>query len=155
MNAVEFTSHDTGSRSNEWHETQRTESDYADELLSLLSDATKLRLRADVPIGAYLSGGLDSTIITALIKRVVSLPLRTFSIGFDHQDYDESSYQRIAAQHLDTQHDEVRCTSKDIGTVFPDVVWHAEKPLLRTAPAPMFLLSRRVRDASLKVWTHR
>lgn len=128
-----------------------SERDFADQLLELLVDATRLRLRSDVPVGAYLSGGLDSTVITALIKRFTDTPLKTFSVTFDNPEFDESAHQKEAVRFLGTDHQEVRCTHKDIGRIFPEVVWHMEKPVLRTAPAPLFLLSRLVRENGYKV----
>lgn len=123
----------------------------AERLLELLVDATRIRLRADVPVGAYLSGGLDSTVITALIKRFTDTPLRTFSVTFEDEDFDESRFQRAAIDHLHTEHEAIHCAGSDIAEAFPDVVWHAEKPVLRTAPAPLFLLSRLVRERGYKV----
>ncbi len=123
----------------------------AEQALSLLSDATRLRLRSDVPVGAYLSGGLDSTITTALARRATSGPLRTFSIAFEDAEFDESEYQRVAVETLQTEHRTIRCRLEDIARVFPDVVWHAERPLLRTAPAPMYLLAGLVREEGFKV----
>jgi asparagine synthase (glutamine-hydrolysing) len=124
---------------------------YADELLRLLIDATQIRLRSDVPVGAYLSGGLDSTVTTALVKKYTNARLRTFSVAFDDAEFDESSFQADAVRFLDTEHQEIRCSKNQIGEVFPDVVWHTEKPVLRTAPAPMYLLSRLVRKCGYKV----
>lgn len=123
----------------------------ADRLLELLTDATKLRLRSDVPVGAYLSGGLDSTVITALIKAVSDAPLKTFSVTFDDPEFDESVFQREAARYLGTDHAEIHCSYQDIGRVFPQVIWHTEKPVLRTAPAPLYLLSKLVRESGYKV----
>ena len=122
-----------------------------EELLSLLLDATRIRLRSDVPVGAYLSGGLDSTVITALTKLLVGERLRTFSVSFDDAEFDESAYQKEASEFLHTQHSDVRCSYEDIARVFPDVVRHAEQPILRTAPAPLFLLAKLVRDSGFKV----
>jgi asparagine synthase (glutamine-hydrolysing) len=128
-----------------------SEDEASSRLLELLIDATRIRLRADVPVGAYLSGGLDSTVITGLIKRYTSTPLRTFSVGFEDTEFDESDYQRSAIDYLETDHESIRCTTADIGAVFPEVIWHTEKPVVRTAPAPMFLLSRLVRERGYKV----
>ena len=122
-----------------------------EEFRSLLIDATKIRLRADVPVGAYLSGGLDSSVITAIVKRFTDTPLRTFSISFQDLVFDESSYQRKVVSHLGTEHQEILCTNRAIAEAFPQVVWFAEKPLLRTAPAPLILLSRLVRENGFKV----
>ncbi len=123
----------------------------SEELGELLIDATRIRLRADVPVGAYLSGGLDSSVIAALIRNFTRAPLETFSVVFDDPEYDESPFQKMMVSHLGTTHHQIRCTHAEIGKVFPDVVWHAEKPLLRTAPAPMYLLSNLVRRSGFKV----
>ena len=124
---------------------------YADELLELLVDATQIRLRSDVPVGAYLSGGLDSTVTAALVRKFTKARVRTFSVTFDDAEFDESAFQREAVRFLDTEHQEIRCTKNQIGEVFPDVIWHTEKPVLRTAPAPLYLLSRLVRNSGYKV----
>lgn len=128
-----------------------SEGEHAERLLALLADATRIRLRADVPVGAYLSGGLDSSVVTALVMRFAEARLRTFSVAFDEPEFDERRYQREVSAFLGTEHQELRCSSADIGRVFPEVIWHTEKPVLRTAPAPLFLLSRAVRQSGFKV----
>src|ERR1017187_3276477 len=130
---------------------QKSLEDYEEEFSRLLVDAAKVRLRADVPVGAYLSGGLDSSIIASIIRNFTSNRLDTFSIAFDDVHFDESAFQRRMAGFLGTEHQVVHATHADIGRVFPDVVWHTEVPLMRTAPAPMFLLSKLVRDSGFKV----
>ena len=127
------------------------EEEARERLLDLLLDATRIRLRSDVPVGAYLSGGLDSTVIAALVKKLGTTHLRTFSVAFEDKEFDESSFQNEACEFLKTEHRGVSCSSQDIGRVFPEVIWHAEKPVLRTAPAPMFLLSKFVREQGYKV----
>jgi len=128
-----------------------SEEDCAGRLLDLLRDATRIRLRSDVPVGAYLSGGLDSSIITALINQHCRERLKTFSVSFEDPEYDESIYQRDVIESLRTDHNSVRCSYRDICDVFPDVIWHTEKPILRTAPAPLYLLSKLVRENGYKV----
>jgi asparagine synthase (glutamine-hydrolysing) len=128
----------------------RSELQYAERLLELLTDATRIRLRADVPVGTYLSGGLDSSIITALARRLSGGPLKAFSITFDDLEFDERPYQDEVSRYLGIQRVERRCSDQDIGKVFPQVIWQAEKPILRTAPSPLFLLSRLVRDSGYK-----
>ena len=123
----------------------------AEELLHLLEDATRIRLRSDVPVGAYLSGGLDSTVTTALVKKIANERLRSFAITFEDAEFDEKSYQDEASAFLHTQHTSVRCSRSDIAHMFPEVIWHTEQPILRTAPAPMFLLSELVRENGFKV----
>ena len=127
------------------------EEQLAAELLHLLEDATRIRLRSDVPVGTYLSGGLDSTVITALVRKVASNRLRSFSITFDNPEFDESIFQEEASSFLHTEHSRVSCSHLDIAAVFPKITEHAEQPLVRTAPAPMFLLSRLVRECGFKV----
>ncbi len=122
-----------------------------DRLRELLLDATRLRLRADVPVGAYLSGGLDSSVIAALIKKYTDTPLETFSVTFEDPEFDESGFQGDVIGLLETDHRSVRCGFDDIGRVFPDVVWHMETPVVRTAPAPLYLLSGLVRECGYKV----
>ena len=122
-----------------------------EELQALLTDAIRVRLRADVPVGAYLSGGLDSSIITALISRHFNNRLKTFSIGFEEERFDETRFQEEAVRHLGTDHHLTLTRNADIREHFPAVVWHCEKPLLRTAPVPLFMLSRAVRDHRFKV----
>ena len=128
-----------------------TEDDWAEKLLALLADGTQIRLRSDVPVGAYLSGGLDSTIVTSIIRRYSETPLKTFSISFEDAEFDERKYQREAVQFLGTDHHEIRISGQDIAEVFPEVIWHVEKPLLRSAPAPFYLLSSLVRQQGYKV----
>jgi asparagine synthase (glutamine-hydrolysing) len=130
---------------------RRTTASLADEFAELLIDATRIRLRADVPVGAYLSGGLDSSTIAAIIRRIDISRLDTFSIAFSDPEFDESEPQRRMAALLGTDHQVVHVTHGDIARVFPEVVWHTETALMRTAPAPMFLLSQLVHDRGYKV----
>ncbi len=116
-----------------------------------LKRATELRmLRSDVPVGSYLSGGLDSSFVAHLGRQAKKGRFETFSIRFDDSEFDETEYQRIMANTLDSAHKEVLVKRKDIADVFPDVIWHTERPILRTAPAPLFLLSKLVRDSGIK-----
>lgn len=122
-----------------------------EELLALLDDATRIRLRADVPVGVYLSGGLDSSATTALARRHTRGPLEAFSVSFEDQRFDESAFQQRMAQELGVNLRTLKVSDADVAAAFPDVVRSAEKPMLRTAPAPLLLLSRSVRDAGFKV----
>jgi asparagine synthase (glutamine-hydrolysing) len=117
-----------------------------------LERATRLRMiRADVPVGSYLSGGLDSSLVAALGRRVKGEKFLTFSIRFEDAEYDETRYQRAAAALIESDHRDIVVRRADIAAAFPEVVRHAERPLLRTAPAPLFLLSKLVRDSGIKV----
>jgi asparagine synthase (glutamine-hydrolysing) len=104
-----------------------------------------------VPVGAYLSGGLDSSGIVALIKKFTSTPVRTFSVAFEDAEYDESSHQQALVRFLGTDHTTIRCTREQIGMQFPKLVEHVEIPVLRTAPVPLMMLSGLVRQSGYKV----
>jgi asparagine synthase (glutamine-hydrolysing) len=123
----------------------------AERILELLNDATRLRLRSDVPVGAYLSGGLDSSIVAALARRHSSRGTKTFSVTFEDAEFDESGHQEEVSRFLKTEHQSIRCSCQDICDVFPEVIRHAETPVLRTAPAPLYLLSRLVNEEGYKV----
>jgi asparagine synthase (glutamine-hydrolysing) len=123
----------------------------AEQFHELFSSAVRLRLRADVEVAAYLSGGLDSSATVSYIKKIEPGVLNTFSIGFTEKDFDESGYQRQAAEYYNTNHKSIICTPGDIAEYFPSVIWHSETPVLRTAPTPMLILSKLVRDNNIKV----
>lgn len=127
------------------------EEELTDRIHDLLLDATRIRLRADVPVGAYLSGGLDSSGITSLVSHHFNNEVETFGIRFEEQEYDEGSEQLLMAQFLGVRHHELVATNESIRTSLENVVWHCEKPLLRTSPVPLYLLSGLVRDNGLKV----
>ncbi len=130
---------------------QESEAELAEELHGLLVDATTIRLRSDVPVGAYLSGGLDSSVITSLIHHHGNVPLRTFSIGFNDKDLDETSHQQTMIDHLNADHSRIQCGPQDIADNFLRTIWHTESPVLRTAPVPMGILSGLVHDQDYRV----
>jgi len=135
----------------ETYDRERSLDSWAEELHGLLVDAVRLRLRADVPVGAYLSGGLDSSATTSLIKHFTTNRVETFSIAFHDKAYDESGYQKQVAEYLGTNHHQIQCGYRDIAENFPQVIWHTERPILRTAPAPLYMLSGLVRKNNFKV----
>lgn len=130
---------------------ERSAESWAEELQALLLDAARIRLRADVPVGAYLSGGIDSTYISTLVKNHFNNKLHTFSVQFSDKRFDESKFQQRAISAIQTDHRAVRCTDTEIGEMFPKVVWHTEVPMIRTAPAPLMILSGLVRRSDYKV----
>jgi asparagine synthase (glutamine-hydrolysing) len=117
----------------------------------LFYDSVKIRLRADVPVAAYLSGGIDSSVTTAFIKEIDPNVLQTFSVGFTEEEFDETNFQNIASNYFQTKHISHTCSAKEIAENFPNVVWHSEMPLLRTSPSPMYSLSKKVRENNIKV----
>lgn len=124
----------------------------AEALRAELDRATRLRmLRSDVPVGSYLSGGLDSSLVAALARRAKPGRFETFSLRFDDAEFDETPWQRAMAARLGSEHHEIRVGRSDIAESFPEVIFHAERPVLRTAPAPLFLLSRLAQERGVKV----
>ncbi len=116
-----------------------------------LERATQIRvLRADVPIGSYLSGGLDSSLIAGMGRKAKEGVFKTFSLRFEDAEFDETNFQRMMASTIDSDHSEIVVRRSDIGKVFPDVILHTERPILRTAPAPLYLLSQSVRRGGIK-----
>ena len=134
------------------HEYEEKSLHYWQERVSeSLHDAVRLQLRSDVPIATYLSGGLDSSILTALVKRHHINDLITFSVGFADASFDESEFQATMVRHLGTDHRSIEVDKADIGAAFADVVWFAERPMMRTAPAPLLRLAGLVRENGIKV----
>jgi asparagine synthase (glutamine-hydrolysing) len=123
----------------------------AEQLRHLLIDATRLRLRSDVPVGAYLSGGLDSSVLTTIIRRYTDAPLRTFSIGFEEPALDESQHQQRLIEHLEADHSRIQCRNGDVALMFSRAVQHAESTVVRAAMVPMMLLSRLVHEQGYRV----
>ena len=123
----------------------------AAELRERLVEATTIRLRADVPVGAYLSGGLDSSTTAALIHNYTDHHLKTFSVGFEDAAFDETAWQLAMAEHIGTEHRTVTVGNDDIGGRLDEVIWHTETPILRMAPAPLYALSQLVRSENYKV----
>jgi asparagine synthase (glutamine-hydrolysing) len=148
-----------------WHERKYWSLDLSDErvdhelslesalseLDAMLKDSLKLRLRADVPVAAYLSGGLDSSLLCALAQKELGGSLQTFSVGFEQTRFDERSFQQEVADSLKTTHASVPVGNAEIGALLPKVIWHTEQVLLRSAPAPFFALSSLVHSHGTKV----
>ncbi len=134
-----------------WGEARDEPAGSVETLGALLRSSVDLRMRADVPVGAYLSGGLDSSITCALAATRTPHALRTFSVAFQDPALDESPHQEAVAAALDTLHAVERIGPGDIAACFPAVVRHAETPLLRTAPAPMYLLAKLARERGITV----
>lgn len=124
---------------------------YIERIQELLTDAIRIRLRADVPVGCYLSGGLDSSGVTSLVVKNFDNNVRTFGIRFEEKAFDEGEHQNLMVSYLQTDHSEMIATNQLIGASLPQVLWHCEKPLLRTGPVPLYLLSDTVHQNKYKV----
>ncbi len=124
---------------------------YTENINELLYNSVTRRLRSDVPVASYLSGGIDSSIISALVKKYHNNDLMTFSVAFTEKEYDERPHQMEMVNFLKTDHRIIEATNSSISDAFSDVVWYAEKPTIRTAPAPLYILSKLVRENNIKV----
>ena len=129
------------------HEQQnpaRSEADCLEELRTLLDEAVRLRLEADVPLGAFLSGGVDSSTVVGLMTRHMSQPVKTFSIGFHEDSYNELKYARIAAKQFGTDHHELIVTP-DICEKVDELVWHFDEPFADSSAIPTYVVSKLAR----------
>lgn len=119
---------------------------YAQAVRDLLDEAVRLRLISDVPLGAFLSGGLDSSLIAALMRKHSNAAVRTFSIGFTGDDsFDETVYARQVADYLQTEHT-VFTVSPETTALVPKLVWHHDQPFADSSAIPTFLVSERTRQ---------
>jgi asparagine synthase (glutamine-hydrolysing) len=130
------------------YEPKRAEPEAAlvEELDQLLGRAVERRLVADVPLGALLSGGLDSSAVVALMRRATTARISTFSIGFDQPEYDERSYARSVADALDTDHQEL-VVHPDITTLLPRLVYHYNEPFADSSAVPTWCLAEMARQS--------
>jgi asparagine synthase (glutamine-hydrolysing) len=125
--------------------------DVIEQLDEIMLRSVGMRLRAEVPVGAYLTGGLDSSITASLARSASPHPLRSFSITYDTPELDQSLHQEEVAAAVGSIHTTATIETNTIAQTFPDVIWHAESPLLRTAPALMFHLAKLTRESGIKV----
>ncbi|MGB6041570.1 MAG: asparagine synthase (glutamine-hydrolyzing) [Pirellulales bacterium] len=129
----------------DWNlEIPRTANDYRDELRDRLTRAVKLRMRSDVPVGAFLSGGIDSSVIVALMQQCSDQPVKTYSIGFPHPEYDETRHARAVAQHLGTEHEQLQVDG-EIVDLLPQWIWHFDEPFADSSAIPTWHVSQLAR----------
>jgi asparagine synthase (glutamine-hydrolysing) len=121
------------------------------QLEQSFEEAVRLRLRADVPVACYLSGGIDSCAVLGFASRLSSKPLRAYTLAFDHADYDESALAVEQAERSGAEFCRVDIHSEDLAEHFSDAIYHAERPIANAHAIAKFLLSRAVRDSGIKV----
>jgi asparagine synthase (glutamine-hydrolysing) len=129
----------------------RSDDEYAEAFRHELDEAVRIRLRADVPVGCYLSGGIDSCAVLGLAARHRSDPIRVFTLAFDRADYDESAIAREMAERVGAEFHPIPIHQSDLADDFADAVWHSEATCINAHGVAKFALSRAVRDAGYKV----
>ena len=117
-----------------------------DELDKTLLEAVRLRMRADVPVGAFLSGGVDSSITVALMQEVLPRPVRTFTIGFDSAEHDESSEAEAVARHIGTDHNRLRLDGRSALDIIPSLPDIFDEPFANPSQLPMYLICHAARQ---------
>ena len=124
----------------------KNEKEIIDELEDILKDSFKLRMVADVPVGVFLSGGIDSTLVTALLQSEMNQPLNTFTIGFKDEKYDEAKYAKDIAKYLGTNHTEYYCDEKDMLDFVEDLQFFYDEPFGDSSALPTILVSKMAKE---------
>lgn len=120
----------------------RSDAEYIEEWRDLFRHSVELRLMADVPLGMFLSGGIDSSAIAAMMSTMVSEPIKTFSVGFREREANEFEYARIVAREFGTDHHEITITPEQFFEALPNLVWHEDEPIGFIASVPLYFVSR-------------
>lgn len=126
-------------------EPARDESYYTERIRELIAESVKLRLISDVPLGAFLSGGIDSSTVVAMMARQMDRPVKTFSIGFTESSFDELHYARITAKHFNTEHHEYIVTP-DVCKLVDEIIWHHDEPFADVSSIPTYIVSKMARE---------
>jgi asparagine synthase (glutamine-hydrolysing) len=126
-------------------EPPREESYYIERIRELIAESVKLRLISDVPLGAFLSGGIDSSTVVAMMAREMNMPVKTFSIGFTESSFDELHYARITARHFNTEHHEF-IVSPDVCKIVEEIIWHHDEPFADVSSIPTYIVSKMARE---------
>ncbi len=123
----------------------KTEGEYIERLQELIVESVKVRMISEVPLGAFLSGGVDSSAIVGTMAKLSEIPVKTFSIGFNEDSFSELKYARMAAKHFNTEHHEFVVTP-DLVDIIDDLVWHFDEPFADSSALPTYMVSKMARD---------
>jgi asparagine synthase (glutamine-hydrolysing) len=126
-------------------ENIKTEAEYIEILREKIKDAVDVRLISEVPLGAFLSGGVDSSTIVAMMSQISNVPVKTFSIGFNEDSFNELKYARVAAKHFNTEHHEFVVTP-DLVEIIDELVWHFDEPFADSSALPTFMVAKMARE---------
>lgn len=126
----------------EINQNQINESELIINCEKLLSESFQMRMVADVPVGMFLSGGIDSTLVTTLLQKQSSIPLKTFTIGFEDENLNEAHYAKKIAEYLGTDHTELYCTTKDFEEIIPQIPYIYDEPFGDSSAIPTYLVSK-------------
>lgn len=121
---------------------EKSDKDYIEEWREMFRHSVKLRLMADVPLGMFLSGGIDSSAIAAMMSEMVDEPIKTFSVGFKEREANEFEYARIVAKAFKTEHHEITITPEQFFAELPKLVWHEDEPIGFIASVPLYFVSK-------------
>lgn len=121
--------------------TRHSDKDYIAEWLELFRTSVRLRLMADVPLGMFLSGGIDSSAIAALMSTMVDEPIKTFSVAFEEREANELEYARLVAKKFNTDHHEIVVSPEEFFGALPQLIWHEDEPLAHPASVPLYFVS--------------
>src|SRR5580704_10007583 len=128
------------------NEVERPRAYYVKGYRDLLEDAVGSHLMSDVPLGVFLSGGLDSSVVAALATRARGRPIKTFSVGYAEDAFSELPYARQVAEHISSEHHEVRLSCDEFFAALPELIWHEDEPLVWPSSVPLYFVSRLARQ---------
>jgi asparagine synthase (glutamine-hydrolysing) len=123
----------------------RSLDEYKEHFLNVFTEAVRIRLKSDVPFGAFLSGGIDSSIVVAVMSSMLDQPVKTFSIGFEEEEYDELAFARMIAERYRTNHQEF-IVKPDVVDILPKLVWHYNEPYGDSSAVPTYCLAKMTRQ---------
>jgi asparagine synthase (glutamine-hydrolysing) len=127
-------------------ESRRSDDSYVEEWTELFRTSVRLRLMADVPLGMFLSGGIDSSAIAAMMSQMVSEPIKTFSVAFKEREANELEYARLVARKFNTDHHEIIVSPDEFFKALPKLTWHEDEPIAHLASIPLYFVSSLARD---------
>ena len=125
---------------------EKSEKEYRETYSAMLEGAVKSHLMSDVPLGMFLSGGLDSSAIAALMTKLRREPIETFSVGYEEESFSELPYAKMVAEHIGSRHHEVRISFQDFFDALPKLIWHEDEPLVWPSSVSLYFVAQLARE---------